>query len=112
MVHALASSPSQSLPVRHAKELAGGVNLGNVTTGPIWEQGKKVFDAINAKNGIVAGRFFGVVMFNAPDWLADVAAERRPAELKKRMEKIDAAQADIYKLAKPVAHKFEIKPAK
>jgi lysophospholipase L1-like esterase len=95
-----------------AKELAGGVNLGNVTTGPIWEQGKKVFDAINAKNGIVAGRFFGVVMFNAPDWLADVAAERRPAELKKRMEKIDAAQADIYKLAKPVAHKFEIKPAK
>jgi lysophospholipase L1-like esterase len=95
-----------------SKELATGVNLGNLTSGPIWDQGKKVFDAINAKNGLVSGRFFGVVMFNAPEWLADVAAERKPAELKKRMEKIDAAQAEIYKLVKPVAHKFEIKPAK
>jgi lysophospholipase L1-like esterase len=100
-----------------AKELSGGVNLGNVTTGPIWEQGKKVLDAINAKNGIVSGRFFDVVMFQFPnkDWLKDLAetaTERRTAELKKRMEKIDAAQADIYKLVKPVAHNFEIKPAK
>ena len=46
-----------------AKELAAGVNLGNLTSGPIWDQGKKVFDAINAKNGIVSGRFFDVVMF-------------------------------------------------
>ncbi len=95
-----------------AKELAAGVNLGNATTGPVWEQGNKVLQAINAKNGMVAQRFFGVVMFNAPDWLADVAAERKPAELKKRMEKIDAAQAEIYKLATPVARKFEVAPAK
>ena len=95
-----------------AKALAGGVNLGNVTAGPVWEQGNKVLQAITAKNGMVAQRFFGVVMFNAPDWLADVAAERKPAELKKRMDKIDAAQADIYKLATPVARKFEVKPAK
>jgi lysophospholipase L1-like esterase len=100
-----------------SKELAGGVNLGNLTTGPVWEQGKKVLDAINAKNGIVAGRFYDVVMYQFPskDWLKDIAetvAERRTAELKKRIEKIDAAQTDIYKLAKPVAHKFEIKPAK
>lgn len=94
-----------------AKELAEGVNLGNVTTGPVWEQGNKVLDAINKKNQIVHQRFRGVVMFNAPDWLADVAAERKPMELKKRMEKIDAAQADIYKLATPVARKFEVKPA-
>lgn len=93
-----------------AKELAAGVNLGNVTTGPVWEQGNKVLQAINAKNGLVGQRFFGVVMFNAPEWLSDVAAERKPAELKKRMEKIDAAQADVYKLAQPVARKFEIKP--
>ena len=94
-----------------AAELGKGVNLGNVTTGPVWEQSNKVLQAINAKNGMVAQRFFGVVMFNAPDWLADVAAERKPAELKKRMDKIDAAQAEIYKLAAPVARKFEIKPA-
>lgn len=95
-----------------SKDLAAGVNLGNLTAGPVWEQGNKVLQAINAKNQMVAQRFFGVVMFNAPDWLADVAAERKPAELKKRMDKIDAAQADVYKLATPVARKFEIAPAK
>ncbi len=94
-----------------SKELSAGVNLGNLTSGPIWDQGKKVLDAINAKNGMVHQRFSNVVRFNAPDWLADVAAERKAAELKKRMDKIDAAQADIYKLAKPVAHKFEVKSA-
>ena len=95
-----------------SKELAAGVNLGNATAGPVWEQGNKVLQAITAKNDLVKQRFFGVVMFNAPDWLADVATERKPAELKKRMDKIDAAQADIYKLATPVARKFEVKPAK
>lgn len=94
-----------------SKQLAEGVNLGNVTAGPVWEQGNKVLQAINAKNGMVAQRF-GVIRYNAPDWLADVAAERKPMELKKRMDKIDAAQADIYKLATPVARKFEVKPAK
>jgi hypothetical protein len=100
-----------------AKELADGVNLGNVTAGPIWEQGNKVFQAINAKNGMVGSRFFDVVLFQFPnkEWLKDLAetaAERRTAELKKRMEKIEAAQAEVYKLAKPVPHKFEIAPAK
>ncbi|MBM3979619.1 MAG: SGNH/GDSL hydrolase family protein [Planctomycetes bacterium] len=94
-----------------AKQLADGVNLGTVTAGPVWEQGNKVLQAINAKNQLVSQRFFGVVMFNAPDWLADVAKERKPLELQKRMEKIDAAQADIYKLATPVARKFAVKPA-
>jgi lysophospholipase L1-like esterase len=93
-----------------AKQLADGVNLGLATAGPVWEQGNKVLQAINAKNQMVHQRFRGVVMFNAPDWLADVAAERKPAELKKRMDKIDAAQAEVYKLAAPVARKFEVKP--
>jgi len=95
-----------------AKDLAAGVNLGNATAGPVWEQGNKVLQAINAKNSMVSQRFFGVVMFNAPEWLADVAAERKPMELKKRMEKIAAAQAEIYKLATPVERKFEVAPAK
>lgn len=94
-----------------AKQLAEGLNLGTLTAGPVWEQGNKVLQAITAKNQQVHQRFRGVVMFNAPDWLADVANERKPAELKKRMDKIDALQADIYKLATPVARKFEIKPA-
>lgn len=95
-----------------AKDLAAGVNLGNVGAGPVWEQGTKVLEAIDAKNKLVHQRFRGVKMFNAPDWLADVAAERKGKELEKRMAAIDAAQAEVYKLAKPVPHKWEVKPAK
>lgn len=95
-----------------AKALAEGLNLGNLTTGPLFDQGTKVLQAINAKNGQVHQRFRGVVMFQAPDWLADVAGERKPMELTKRMEKINAAQADIYKLVQPATHHFELKLAK
>jgi lysophospholipase L1-like esterase len=94
-----------------AAELAEGVNLGNLPTGPLFDQGQKVLAAINAKNQIVHQRFRGVVMFQSPDWLADVVAERKPAELKKRMDQIEARQAEIYKLAQPVPHRFELKPA-
>ena len=93
------------------KQLAEGVNLGLVRQGPIYEQGQKVFAAINEKNGMVHQRFRGVVMFNAPDWLADVAAERKPKELANRMEQIVAKQAEVHKLAQPVKRRFEIKPA-
>ena len=92
-----------------ADDLEKGINLGNATTGPVWQQGQKVFEAINAKNGIVHGRFRGVVMFTAPDWLADVAKERKPQELAKRMEQINERQAEIYKLATPTTQKFELK---
>jgi lysophospholipase L1-like esterase len=91
-----------------APQLAAGVNLGNLTTGPIFEQSKQVFDAINAKNQIVHQRFRGVVMFQSPDWLKDVADERKPKELASRMEKINAAQAEIYKLATPKTHRFTL----
>lgn len=95
-----------------ADELAAGVNLGTATKGPIWEQGKKVRDLINAKNQQVHQRFRGVVMFNAPDWLADVAAERKGVELQKRLEKIAAAQASIYEAVQPVKRLFVIKAVK
>lgn len=91
-----------------AEELAAGVNLGNVTKGPIYDQAQKVFQAINAKNQLVHQRFRGVVMFNAPDWLADVAAERKPKELARRMDQINARQAEIYQMVKPVKRRFEI----
>lgn len=91
-----------------SKQLAEGVNVGNATSGPIHAQAQKVFEAINAKNGMVHQRFRGVVMFNAPDWLADVVAERKPAELNKRMEQIKAKQAEVYELAKPAKHHWKL----
>jgi lysophospholipase L1-like esterase len=91
-----------------AEQLSEGVNLGNVTKGPVFEQANKVFQLINAKNGVVHQRFRGVVMFNIPDWLADVGNERKAAELKKRKDQIDALQVEIYKQVQPVARKWTV----
>jgi hypothetical protein len=89
-----------------SEQLAKGVNLGLLTSGPIYDQGKKVFDAINDKDNLVHHRFRQVVMFNAPDWLADVAKERKPAQLAKLLKQIEEKQAEIEKLVQPMPHKF------
>ncbi len=93
-----------------AKELATGINLGNVTSGPIYDQGNKVLAAITAKNTMVSDRFFNVLKSNVPAWIENGAAQKAK-EVAKRMEKIDAAQEAIYKLAAPVPHKFTVTPA-
>jgi lysophospholipase L1-like esterase len=93
-----------------ADELGKGVNLGNLGTGPLYEQGAKVLQMINQKNDkVVHRRFRDVVMFYIPDWLADVGPERKAKELQKRMEKIQSLQEEIYKVAQPAAHRFELK---
>jgi hypothetical protein len=43
-------------------------------------------------------------------WNTAAGRKRRPEEMARRLEEATAAQAEIYKLAKPTAHKFEIKP--
>jgi lysophospholipase L1-like esterase len=88
-----------------AEQLAEGVNLGNLTKGPIFQQADKVFKAIQAKNGLVHKRFRGVVM-------AKMDPEKKKQELAKRMKEINARQAEVYKLAQPVKHTFELKPVK
>lgn len=95
-----------------ASQLAEGVNLGNVTSGGVWKHGQELFQAIEAKNRIVHGRFRGVHLANIPDWLADVARERKPAELEKRLEQITQAQTRVNQLAQPRTHAFEIVAAK
>jgi lysophospholipase L1-like esterase len=81
-----------------AEALAQGVNLGNLTTGPIHDQALSVAKAIDAKNQIVHKRFREVVMGPNPT----------RAELERRMKLIDARQAEVYKIAQPVAHVFEL----
>jgi lysophospholipase L1-like esterase len=93
-----------------ADELAKGVNLGAVTTGPVWEQGQKVFNAINDKNKIVHGRFRGILLAGDPYWNTPAGQKRKAAELATRRAEIDEAQAAVYQLVKPAAHKFEVKP--
>lgn len=94
-----------------ADDLAKGVNLGNVQKGPVYEQAQKVFALINQKNGLLHQRFRGVVMFNVPDWLADVGNDRKAQELKKRMDTIQQKQAEIYAAVKPVPRQFTVRKA-
>jgi len=92
-----------------AKQLADGVNLGNLQTGTPHDRGEKVWNAINDKNKLVHQRFRGVLMSQVPDWLQDVAKELRPAELKKRSDLIQTRQAAIYEMLQPTAVRFELK---
>ncbi len=94
-----------------AKQLAAGVNLGTVTTGPVWEQGNAVLKAITDKNKIVHGRFRGILLGGDPYWNTPAGQKRRAAELATRRTEIDAAQAEVYKLAAPVARAWEVRPA-
>lgn len=73
-----------------AKQLAEGVNLGSLSSGPLWDQGQKVLAAINAKNQLVRKRFTSGDVGN-PD---------------KGMEQINAQQAQIYQLVQPLTHRF------
>lgn len=95
-----------------AKQLAEGVNLGNLTSGPLFDQSNKVLQAINDKNKIVHGRFRGIMLNADQYWSSTAGQKRKPEELARRLEEINAAQAEINTLAKPHSHKFEIKPAK
>jgi hypothetical protein len=85
------------------KDLAEGVNLGNVTKGPIHDQGMKVLKAINEKNDLVHKRFRGVVMRKQ-----GANEEERQKDLDQRMKAIAEKQAEVYKLAQPVPHHFEL----
>jgi hypothetical protein len=98
-----------------ASDLAAGVNLGNLESGPLFDQGEEVAKAITEKNDLVHHRFRDVVMYQAPGWLGmtpEHFEELKTAEKKKRMDEIDARQTAIYKLAQPRTHKFELKLAR
>lgn len=108
------SIDGMELAAYSAEALAQGVNLGNISKGPLFDQGQRVFQMINEKNEpLVHRRFRDVVMFNfaAPDWLTDLGpavTERKTAELKKRMDQIHERQAKIYEAVKPMPHKFSV----
>jgi lysophospholipase L1-like esterase len=96
-----------------AKELADGVNLGLATSGPVYDHGMKVFNAIQAKNVILKNRFFSVHRFNPPTWLKvqDLDVQKK-TELDRLMKQVDDNQKLVDAAAKPVAHTWEVKLAK
>ncbi len=85
-----------------SKQLADGVNLGNVMTGPVYEHAQKVFAAINEKNNINKKRFRGTILSKKPE----------PETIAKLLEEIKEKQAGIYKLLEPKTWQFEVTLAK
>jgi lysophospholipase L1-like esterase len=110
------SIDGQTIGAYSADELANDVNLGLAEKGPLHDQGMKVLTAINDKNDIVHKRFRQVVMFDprsVPDWVAAPAevARKRTEQLAKMDEQIAARQREVYEVAKPATHHWEIKRA-
>jgi lysophospholipase L1-like esterase len=97
-----------------AEALSKGVNLGNLNSGPLFDQGKELLRLITEKNDqVVHKRFRQVVMVPPPPyWLADVYYERKPKELKKLTEEMQTRQKAIYEKAQPKTHRFELKAMK
>jgi lysophospholipase L1-like esterase len=85
-----------------ADDLARGVNLGNLTTGPVYELGQQVLTAINDKNKINARRFRGTILSKNPD----------PAEVAKLLDQIKEKQAALYQMLEPKTYSFEVKLVK
>jgi lysophospholipase L1-like esterase len=84
------------------EQLAAGVNLGNVMTGPVYDHAQKIFAAVNDKNGINKKRFRGTILSKKPE--AD--------EIAKLLEQIKEKQADVYKLLEPKTWSYEVKLVK
>lgn len=81
-----------------ADQLAAGVNLGNVTTGPIFNHGQKVFNAVNEKNRINAQRFRGTIL-----------AKGDPEKVAKLLDQIKEKQSAIYEMLQPKTYSFELR---
>jgi len=96
-------------------ELAQGINLGFMRRGPIYAQGQKLLQAVEAKNDAFFNRWRTVQIGGAPapgtsaDDLAAHAAEVK-AELPKLDQAIAGQEAVIHGLCQPVAHVFRLEP--
>jgi lysophospholipase L1-like esterase len=85
-----------------ADQLAEGVNLGNLTSGPIYDHAQKIFTAVAEKNRINSKRFRGTILSKKPD--AEVIA--------KLLDEIKAKQTDIHKMCEPKTWSYEVKLVK
>lgn len=87
-----------------------GLNL-TVTAGVITKQAREVLAQVFYKNELFFNRWRNVQLYDFPDWSKGGDIEtRRSAELDNLDKKIAAAEGEINKLRKPIAHRFELKP--
>lgn len=92
--------------------LAGGVNLGFVRRGPIYNQGQKLLQAVLDKNETFYNRWHNVQIGQQPDPKTAPAAsiEAYKAELSRLDQLIEKQEQSINELRVPVPHVFKLQP--
>lgn len=92
-------------------ELAQGWNLANLPS-PITRQAQRVLDLVFRKNNIYFTRWRNVQLYAFPEWARSADVEQKRAEeLAKLDQQISGLEDEIDSARKPVAHRFELKPA-
>jgi hypothetical protein len=95
--------------------LEAGLNLSTLTIGPIYEQGKKLFETIAIKNTMYFIRWRQVQLYEPkelPEWLRKIdLTPARTAEMERLDNEITKYEAQIETYRKPVPHEFLLKPA-
>ncbi len=95
-------------------ELAAGVNMGMMKTGPIYDQEQQLLAAVLAKNEAFFNRWRNVQLFVLPEWLSKNASveDARKKELARLDAEIVDAEKRIEALRQPVIHTFRFEPVK
>ncbi len=101
-------------------DLAKGVNLGFVRSGPLYDQGQKLLKAVMEKNDAFFNRWRKVQIGEPPPPGTSIPDIRKAetahmAEVKPELERLDKVIADqeqaIHALCQPVPHVFKLEPA-
>ncbi len=94
-----------------AAQLAAGVNLSSLDSGPIAEQKNALLKAISDKNDLFYTRWRMVQLYEFPTWAKVDIEASRAAEVKRLDDQIAAAQTQIDALRLPKPHVWTLQPA-
>ena len=113
------SIDGQEIRIYTQAALAGGINLGFVRRGPLYDQGQKLLAAVIDKNDAFYNRWRTVEIGPPPapgTAIADIrkAEAAHAEEVKPQLAQLDKLIADkeqaIHQLAQPVPHVFKLEP--
>ena len=94
-----------------AAQLAAGVNLSSLDSGPIAQQQDALLKAIQSKNDLYYTRWRSVQIYEAPAWVKTDIEPSRAAELKRLDDQIAEKEKQINQLRAPQPHVWTIQAA-
>jgi hypothetical protein len=92
------------------EDLAAGIIVSGVTTGPMYDQTQTLLKKIIDKNNTFYTRWREVQILELPSWAKSVEADRA-AELKRLDDAIATQESAINTLRQPLPHVWTLKPS-